>query len=75
MTADEIRKRVDDHVAHYRARDVDALVLDHAPNGIVESPSSRRHQGHKEIEAAYRRWLASLADLEFTLGVLKVEPA
>ncbi len=72
MTADETRACVDARVTHYRVSDVDALVNDHVSDGTVETPSVGRHQGRAAIDTAYRRWLVSFPDMEFTLDEVLV---
>ncbi len=67
MTADEIRERVNEHVAHYQAGDVSALASDHAPDGVVESSAAGTYRGRRAIEEGYRRWMTAFPDIAFTM--------
>jgi steroid delta-isomerase-like uncharacterized protein len=66
MTADKVRTFAERHVAHYKALDAEAIAADHAPDGVVESPSAGTHQGREAIRTALQKWIDSFPDLRFT---------
>jgi len=55
MTADEVRAFAERHIEHWQARDAAAIAADHAPDGVVESPSAGTHQGHEAIRKALQK--------------------
>ena len=72
MTTDEVRDRVQKHVAHYQASDVTALAADHTIDGVVESPTGGIVSGRTAIEEGYRRWIKAFPDITFTTDHLIV---
>ena len=65
MTADEVRAFAERHIEHWQARDAAAIAADHAPDGVVESPSAGTHQGHEAIRKALQKWFDSFPDMRF----------
>jgi predicted ester cyclase len=49
----------------WRAGDAARLTSDHAPNGIVLSPTGGVLEGRTEIERIYRVWFSAFPDLVF----------
>lgn len=52
--------------ADWRRRDAAALAADHAPDGVVISPTGGVLEGRDEIERIYRVWFNAFPDLVFT---------
>ena len=65
MTADEVRAFAERHIEHWQARDAAAIAADHAPDGVVESPSAGTHQGRQAIRKALQTWFDSFPDMRF----------
>ena len=65
MTADEVRTFAERHIEHWKALDAAAIAADHAPDGVVESPSAGTHQGHEAICKALQKWFDSFPDMRF----------
>jgi predicted ester cyclase len=63
MTRPEIEAALVRHQANFRARDAAALTLDHAPDGVFESPAHGRVAGRAAIEEMYRYWFEAFPDL------------
>ena len=66
MTTAEVRTFAERHVEHWKARDAVAIAADHAPDGVVESPSAGTHTGRDAIRKALQKWIDSFPDLRFT---------
>ena len=73
MTREEIVALFDRREAAWQARDAAALAADHAPDGVVISPTGGVLEGRVEIERIYRVWFTAFADLVFTIEDLIVE--
>lgn len=73
MTRDEIFALFARREAAWRARDSAALAADHAPDGIVVSPTGGVLEGRAEIERIYRVWFVAFPDLTFTTEDLLVD--
>ena len=65
MTANEVRTFAERHIEHWKALDAAAIAADHAPDGVVESPSAGTHQGHEAICKALQKWFDSFPDMRF----------
>lgn len=59
--------------AAWRARDAAALAADHAPDGVVVSPTGGVLEGRAEIERIYRVWFSAFPDLTFTTEDLLID--
>ena len=59
--------------AAWRSRDAPALAADHAPDGVVVSPTGGVLEGRAEIERIYRVWFVAFPDLMFTTEDLLVD--
>lgn len=73
MTRDEIfafftRREVD-----WDRRDAHALAEDHAPAGVVVSPTGGVLEGRIEIERIYRVWFVAFPDMHFMTEDLLVD--
>ncbi len=73
MTRDEIFALFNRREAAWQARDAHALTADHAPDGVVVSPTGGVLEGHVEIERIYRVWFTAFPDLVFTTEDLMVD--
>ena len=73
MTRDEIFALFNRREAAWRARDAPALTADHAPDGVVVSPTGGVLEGRVEIERIYRVWFTAFPDLVFTTEDLLVD--
>ena len=65
MTREEIFALFARREAAWRSRDAPALAADHAPDGVVVSPTGGVLEGRDEIERVYRIWLTAFPDLVF----------
>jgi steroid delta-isomerase-like uncharacterized protein len=63
MTREEIMAMFARRENEWRARDAAALAADHAPDGIVLSPTGGVLEGREEIERIYRVWFTAFPDL------------
>jgi steroid delta-isomerase-like uncharacterized protein len=63
MTREEIMAMFARREMEWRARDAAALAADHAPDGIVLSPTGGVLEGREEIERIYRVWFTAFPDL------------
>ena len=54
--------------ASWLSRDAAALAADHAPDGVVVSPTGGVLEGREEIEHVYRVWLNAFPDLSMTIS-------
>ena len=59
--------------ASWQNRDAPALTADHAPDGVVVSPTGGVLEGHVGIERIYRVWFTAFPDLVFTTEDLLVD--
>jgi steroid delta-isomerase-like uncharacterized protein len=73
MTRDEIFALFTRREAAWRTRDASALTADHAPDGVVVSPTGGVLEGLVEIERIYRVWFTAFPDLLFTTEDLIVD--
>jgi uncharacterized protein (TIGR02246 family) len=73
MTRDEILALFTRREAAWRARNAQALAADHAPDGVVVSPTGGVLEGRAEIERIYRVWFVAFPDLTFTTEDLLVD--
>jgi hypothetical protein len=65
MTRDEILMLFAERETAWRVRDAARLAADHAPDGIVVSPTGGVLEGRAEIERIYRIWFNAFPDLIF----------
>src|SRR5688572_32260839 len=73
MTREQIFALFARREASWRARDAPALASDHAPDGVVVSPTGGVLEGRAEIERIYRVWFVAFPDLNFTTEDLLVD--
>jgi uncharacterized protein (TIGR02246 family) len=73
MTRDDIFALFNRREAAWRTRDAAALAADHAPDGVVVSPTGGVLEGRLEIERIYRVWFVAFPDLSFTTEDLLVD--
>jgi steroid delta-isomerase-like uncharacterized protein len=73
MTREEIVALFDRREAAWRTKDAAALAADHAPDGVVISPTGGVLEGRGDIERIYRVWFAAFADIVFTVEDLIIE--
>ena len=73
MTREEIFAMFARREAAWRARDAEALAADHAPTGVVVSPTGGVLEGRAEIERIYRVWFSAFPDFLFTTEDLIVD--
>lgn len=73
MTREEIFALFTRREAAWRDRDAAALAADHAPDGVVVSPTGGVLEGRAEIERIYRVWFVAFPDLCFTTEDLLVD--
>ena len=73
MTRAETQQFFDARVDAWRRHDVDALVLAHAQDGVLESPLAGKVTGHVAIENVYRGFLTSFPDMSVDLPELIIE--
>ena len=66
MTREEIFALFARREAAWRRRDAAALAADHAPDGVVVSPTGGVLEGRADIERIYRVWFVAFPDLTFT---------
>lgn len=66
MTREEIMAMFARRETEWRARDAAALAADHAPDGIVLSPTGGVLEGREEIERIYRVWFTAFPDLRLS---------
>ena len=59
--------------AAWRAHDARLLAADHAPDGVVISPTGGVLEGRDEIERIYRIWFTAFPDLVFTTEDVMVD--
>jgi steroid delta-isomerase-like uncharacterized protein len=73
MTREEILALFARREAAWHARDAASLTADHAPDGVVVSPTGGVLEGLAEIERIYRVWFTAFPDLVFTTEDLLVD--
>lgn len=73
MTRDEIFALFARREAAWRDRDAAALADDHAPDGVVVSPTGGVLEGRGDIERIYRVWFTAFPDLTCTTEDLLVD--
>ena len=73
MTREQIFALFARREAGWRARDAPGLAADHAPDGVVVSPTGGVLEGRAEIERIYRVWFVAFPDLSFTTEDLLVD--
>jgi uncharacterized protein (TIGR02246 family) len=73
MTRDEILALFTRREAAWAARDAASLTADHAPDGVVVSPTGGVLEGLVEIERIYRVWFTAFPDLIFATEDLLVD--
>ena len=65
MTREEVLALFTRRDAAWRAHDAASLAADHAPDGVVLSPTGGVLEGREEIERVYRVWFTAFPDLAF----------
>lgn len=73
MTREQIFALFARREAAWRARDAPGLAADHAPDGVVVSPTGGVLEGRAEIERIYRVWFVAFPDMTFTTEDLLVD--
>ena len=73
MTRDDIFAIFTRRENAWRARDPVALASDHAPDGVVVSPTGGVLEGRAEIERFYRVWFTAFPDLMLNTEDLLVD--
>lgn len=73
MTREEIFALFNRREAAWRERNAAALAADHAPNGVVVSPTGGVLEGRADIERIYRVWFVAFPDLSLTTEDLLVD--
>ena len=66
MTREEVLALFTRREAAWRAHDAASLAADHAPDGVVLSPTGGVLEGREDIERVYRIWFKAFPDLGFT---------
>jgi steroid delta-isomerase-like uncharacterized protein len=67
MTREQIMELFARREASWLSHDAAALAADHAPDGVVVSPTGGVLEGREEIERVYRMWLTAFPDLALTV--------
>ena len=73
MTREEIATVFARRETAWRKRDAAALASDHAPNGVVVSPTGGVLEGRADIERIYRVWFTAFPDLVFSTEDLLID--
>jgi steroid delta-isomerase-like uncharacterized protein len=73
MTREQVTELFARRAASWRSRDVAALAADHAPDGVVVSPTGGVLEGREEIERVYRVWMTAFPDLVVTVTDLLID--
>lgn len=73
MTREEIAAIFVRREAAWRARDAGALAADHAPKGVVVSPTGGVLEGRADIERVYRVWFTAFPDFVLTTEDLLID--
>ena len=67
MTREQIMELFARRESSWVNRDAAALAADHAPDGVVVSPTGGVLEGREDIERIYRTWLTAFQDLTLTV--------
>jgi uncharacterized protein (TIGR02246 family) len=73
MTREQIFALFNRREAAWRERDAKVLASDHAPDGVVVSPTGGVLEGRADIERIYRVWFVGFPDLAFATEDLLVD--
>jgi steroid delta-isomerase-like uncharacterized protein len=73
MTREQVTEMFERRQLDWRSRDAAALAADHAPDGVVVSPTGGVLEGRAEIEHVYRVWLNAFPDLSMTLADVLID--
>ena len=73
MTREELQKNARQYVAAWQRHDAEAIALQHAADGVVESPIYSTLRGRKAIEDAARAFFTSFPDAAFTADAVAVD--
>src|SRR5918996_361796 len=73
MTRDDAQQFFDRRVAAWRRRDVEALMLAHTDDCVLESPIAGKVTGRAAIENVYRAFVTSFRDMTIENPVLIVD--
>jgi steroid delta-isomerase-like uncharacterized protein len=73
MTRAEVVALFERREAAWRTKDAAALAADHAPHGVVISPTGGVLEGRADIERIYRVWFNAFADYVFGIEDLIIE--
>ena len=73
MTREEIQALFERREGAWRSKDAAALARDHAPDGVVISPTGGVLEGRGDIERIYRVWFTAFSDFAFTVEDLVVD--
>jgi predicted ester cyclase len=73
MTREEMFELFTRREAAWKAHDAAVLAADHAPEGVVISPTGGVLEGRTDIERIYRVWFTAFPDLVFTTEDLIVD--
>jgi len=68
MTREQVTEMFERRQLNWRSCDAAALAADHAPDGVVVSPTGGVLEGREEIEHVYRVWLNAFPDLSMTIS-------
>jgi len=67
MTRDQLMALLARREQLWRKRDAAGLAADHAPDGVVVSPTGGVLEGRAEIERIYRLWFTAFPDITMTV--------
>ena len=73
MTREEVVALFERRETAWRTKDAAALAADHAPHGVVISPTGGVLEGRADIERIYRVWFTAFADYVFGIEDLIIE--
>ena len=73
MTHEEMREFFDNRVEAWRRRDVEALMLAHTDDCVLESPLAGKVTGRAAIENVYRAFVTSFPDVTIDAPELIVD--
>jgi steroid delta-isomerase-like uncharacterized protein len=73
MTREEVVALFERREGAWRTKDAAALAADHAPHGVVISPTGGVLEGRADIERIYRVWFTAFADYVFGIEDLIIE--
>lgn len=74
MTRAAIEEFLARHKAAFARRDIEALTLVHAPDGIFESPAHGVVRGRDAIRDIYRYWYRAFPDFSLTWDHALIDP-